>query len=162
MPSGSPAINHFEQPRNRSFLSIPAPRGNARPRHHCPQPKALDLRPQGDPNRSLTLRNLANRLVDRYKQLGAMQDLDKAIVLAREALNLRPPGQPLRLSTLTSLALCLSARYEQLKAMQDLDEATALNREALNLCPQGHPERSVQLNNLATCLSARYRILGAM
>jgi CHAT domain-containing protein len=56
--------------------------------------EALNLRPQGHPDRSMSLNNLALHLSTRYDQLGAMQDLDEAIVLDREALNLCPQGHP--------------------------------------------------------------------
>ena len=50
--------------------------------------EALGLRPKGHPDRSASLNNFAIRLCSRYHQLGALQDLDDAIVLDREALGL--------------------------------------------------------------------------
>ena len=44
--------------------------------------EALDLCSQGNPHRSLSLRNLAVNLSIRYNQLGAMDDLNESIVLA--------------------------------------------------------------------------------
>ena len=41
--------------------------------------EALRLRPQGHPDRSLSLNNLADRLSSRYEQLGAMEDLAEAL-----------------------------------------------------------------------------------
>jgi CHAT domain-containing protein len=119
--------------------------------------EALGLCPQGHPDRSLSLNNLAVHLSSRYNQLGAMQDLDEAIVLDREALGLRPQGHPDRPSSLNNLAIHLSTRYNQLGAMQDLDEAIVLDREALGLCLQGHPLRSLSLNNLASYLYTRFK-----
>ena len=42
----------------------------------------------------MSLNNLAVDLSTRYSQLGAMEDLNEAIVLDREALDLRPQGHP--------------------------------------------------------------------
>ncbi|KAF8132924.1 CHAT domain-containing protein [Boletus edulis] len=116
---------------------------------------ALELRPQGHPDRSMSLNSLAVGLSTRYKQLGAMVDLDEAIVLDRVALELRPQGHPDRSMSLNSLAVGLSTRYNQLGAMVDLDEAIVLDREALELRPQGHPRRSMSLKNLASDLYTR-------
>jgi CHAT domain-containing protein/tetratricopeptide (TPR) repeat protein len=124
--------------------------------------EALDLRPQGHPDRSESLCSLVVHLSTRYKQLGAMQDIDEAIVLAREALDLRPQGHPLRSVSLNNFAMRLSTRYNQLGGMEDLDEAIILVRESLHLRPQGHPRRSNSLNSLAHRLSTRYQQLGAM
>ena len=110
----------------------------------------------------MSLSNLAKRLSTRYDQLGAMQDLDEAIILDREALDLRPQGHLERSMSLNNLAAHLSSRYNHLWAIQDLDEAIVLDREALDLRPQGHPDRSMSLNNLANRLSTRYKQLGAM
>ena len=118
--------------------------------------EALALRPQGHPNRSSSLINLAADLSTRYNQLGTVQDLDGAIILDREALNLRPQGHPDRTMSLNNLALYLSNGYKQAGAVQDLDEAIFLAREALSIHPQGHPDRSMSLTNLASYLRSRF------
>ena len=56
--------------------------------------EALSLRPQGDPDRSASLDQLATVLTIRHTQLRATADLDEAILLRREVLDLRPPGHP--------------------------------------------------------------------
>ena len=73
-----------------------------------------------------------------------MQDIDKAIVLDREALSLRPQGHPDRPVSLNNLGAHLFIRYDQLGAMQDLDGDIVLPQEALTLFPQGRPDRSPQ------------------
>ena len=124
--------------------------------------EALSLCPQGHPNRSMSLNNLAVSLSSRYKQLGAREDLDEAIVLNREALDLCPQEHPNRSMSLNNLAGDLSSRYNQLRAMEDLDEAIILARETLDRCLQGHPNRAMSLNNLAAHLSSRYKHLRAI
>ncbi|KAI9570923.1 hypothetical protein HD554DRAFT_2327256 [Boletus coccyginus] len=152
--------------------------------------EALDLRLQGHPDRWMSLNNLAVHLSSLYEQLGGMEDLDEAIVLAREALNHRPQGGPDRSMSLGNLGSLLSTRYNQLGGMEvldvaivldrealdlrpqghpgrsgewrNLDEAIVLTREALDLCPQGHPGRWMSLNDLGFYLSSRYDQLGGM
>ena len=99
-------------------------------------------------------------LANRYEQLGAMEDLDEAIVLVREALELCSQGHPNRSIPLNNLANRLSTRYNQLGAMEDLDVAIVLDREALDLCPQGHHNRPIALqliSPLGTTSSGRCR-----
>ena len=67
---------------------------------------ALDLRPLGHPDWSMSLTNLAIYLSTRYKELGAIKDLHW------EALNLRPSGHPPRSISLTNLANRLSTWYD--------------------------------------------------
>ena len=74
----------------------------------------------------MSLNNLAVDLSTRYSQLGAMEDLNEAIVLDREALDLRPQGHLDRSMSLNNLAIRLTARYNQLGGMQDLDDAIVL------------------------------------
>ena len=105
---------------------------------------------------------MLKRYPSRYKQLGAIQDLDESINLGREVLDLHPQGHHDQPMSLHNLADGLSLRYKQLGAMQDLDESIILGREALDLCPQGHPDRSMPLNNLADFLSFRYKQRRAM
>ncbi|KAF8122963.1 TPR-like protein [Boletus edulis] len=124
--------------------------------------EGLELRPQGHPDRSASLTNLAVCLFTRYNQLGAMTDLDEAVVLGREALELHPHGHPDRSMYLSNLAVSLSTRYNQLEAMADLDEAIIFGQEALELRPRGHPDHPTSLNHLGGYLFARYNQLGAM
>ena len=71
----------------------------------------------------MSLNNLALHLSSRYKQLGAIEDLEEAIVLSREALDHCPQGHPDRYMSLNSLARHLASRYEQLEDIEDLEAA---------------------------------------
>ena len=62
-----------------------------------------------------------------------MEDLEEAIVYAREALHPCPLVHPLRFRSLYSLALHLSSQYERLGATEDLEEAIVYAREPLDL-----------------------------
>ena len=113
-------------------------------------------------NRPMSSHNLALALSTRYNQLGAIQDLNEAIPLSREALDVCPQTYTNRPGYMNNLVGCLFTRYKQLGEMQDLDEAIVLAQEALDLCPQGHPYRSEYLTNPACRLSTRYNQLGRM
>ena len=66
----------------------------------------------------MSLNNLAGCLYTPYKQLGATEGLNEAIVLNRDALVLRPLGHPDRSISLDNLAVYLHTWYKELGAMQ--------------------------------------------
>ncbi|KAF8132859.1 hypothetical protein EV363DRAFT_79282 [Boletus edulis] len=66
--------------------------------------ETIELRPEGHPNRSTSLNNVAADLSARYKRLGGAEDLDEAIALGREALDHLQKGQPDRPTSLDNLA----------------------------------------------------------
>jgi hypothetical protein len=72
------------------------------------------------------LNNLADHLSTRDNQLGAMDDLDEAIVLDREALALRPQGHPDRSTSLDILARHLCDRFTHSQQLQDKEELFSL------------------------------------
>ncbi|KAG1751330.1 TPR-like protein [Suillus paluster] len=110
---------------------------------------ALVLRPPGHSHRPNSLNNLADGLVNRFRQRSVLSDLNETIELNRAALALRAPGHSLRSSSLNYLANSLRYRFEQQGVLSDLYEAIELYRAALVLCPPGHSRRSSYLNDLA-------------
>jgi tetratricopeptide (TPR) repeat protein len=126
----------------------------SKPRH------GLDVHPPYDPDRSLSLINLAKALWTRSEQLGDIESLAEAVELLRQALALRPPGHPDRASSLYSLAVSLQAQFEQLGKLDALTEAFEVHRQALDLRPPGHSDRHHSLNNLANAFQARFQQQG--
>jgi tetratricopeptide (TPR) repeat protein len=122
--------------------------------------RALDLRPQSHPDRSMSLNSLANTLEIRFEQLGDLDSFAEAFELHRQALDLCPQKHPNRSKTLNNLANALLSRFKQLNDLDALAEAVELHRRALDLRPQGHPDRSMSLNNLANALETRFDQLG--
>ncbi|EJC97712.1 uncharacterized protein FOMMEDRAFT_115279 [Fomitiporia mediterranea MF3/22] len=121
---------------------------------------ALKLRPDGHPDRSKSLCNLAVSLSTRYRRLGQSEDLEEAIKMNRAALEFHPEDHPDRPTSLNNLASSLSSRYERHGRKEDLEEAIKLERAALELRPGGHPDRSTSLINLASSLMIRYQQFG--
>ncbi|KZP03299.1 hypothetical protein FIBSPDRAFT_807934, partial [Athelia psychrophila] len=124
--------------------------------------RALDLRPSGDPDRSMSLNNLATALHTRFRNTGQMVDLEEAVTHHRRALDLRPPGHPDRSMSLNNLASTLHTRFENTGQMVDLEEAITHHRGDLDLRPPGHPDHSIPLNNLVTALRTRFENTGQM
>ncbi|KAI6111122.1 hypothetical protein F5141DRAFT_1274483 [Pisolithus sp. B1] len=123
---------------------------------------ALELCPQGHPNRGASLDTLASALWRRFNQRAAIYDLDEALKLHRAASELHPSGHPDRSSSLHGLALCFSSRYDNQGVVADLEEAVKFGRAALEFCPPGHPSRDVSLYNLASDLRKRFKQLAAV
>ncbi|EJD02990.1 TPR-like protein [Fomitiporia mediterranea MF3/22] len=144
---------------------------------------ALELRPEGHPDRSESLCNLTLSLHTRYERWAYIEDLEEAILLHRDALELRPDGHSKRYVPLGSLANSLRCRYQQngkaedleeaielqragLESLpdghpdQDLEEAIELHRDSLKFRPEGHPDRAISLSNLATSVHIRFSLYG--
>ena len=74
----------------------------------------------------MSLNNLVLHLSTWYDQLGAMEDLDEAIVLGREGLKLRQQGHPDQSGSLNNLASYLCNRFTRSKQLQDKEELFSL------------------------------------
>jgi tetratricopeptide (TPR) repeat protein len=91
-----------------------------------------------------------------FQQHGSLDDLDRAVDLARTALGTRPAGSPGRHAPLGHLASALLDRYKHAGSREDLDDAIALCRDALQSAPETAAERATQLNRLGTALMWRH------
>ncbi|KAH8103699.1 CHAT domain-containing protein [Phellopilus nigrolimitatus] len=123
---------------------------------------ALELRPPGHPDRSVSLSNLVKAMRTRFEQTGRMEDLEKCIALYRGALDLHPLGHPHHSGFINNLAEAMRTHFEQTGRMEDLEECIALHRDALELRPPGHPDCSVSLRNLGNGLFTRFEQIGRM
>jgi hypothetical protein len=110
--------------------------------------QVLVLRPLGHPSHPSTLNSLGHALLNRFQQLGRMEDLEEAVVCHRGALSLCPHSHPNRCSSLHGLGNTLYAHFEQLGRMEDLDKAITYHRQGLALRPLGHLNRHASLQNL--------------
>ena len=120
----------------------------------------LELRPQGNADRDVTLNNLGNNLRDRFLALGDNTDLNDAIEFHRSALDLRSADHSSRSSSRSSslhyLAICYLHRYSKQGVTSDLEEAISLNRTALGLRSRGHFGRAATLYNLGDTLRIKF------
>ncbi|KAJ3548677.1 hypothetical protein NMY22_g1163 [Coprinellus aureogranulatus] len=119
--------------------------------------EALMLRPEGHPDRSTTLCNLALSLRERFRIESSIEDLRQAIKLNDEALSLCPEGHPDRSDLLYNLADFLSDLYKAAGSLQHLEESIQLYRGVLQLRPVGHDERYLALWNLGWVLYLRFQ-----
>ncbi|KAF7344745.1 hypothetical protein MVEN_01635200 [Mycena venus] len=66
---------------------------------------ALDLTPEGSPDRAGRLLNLGKSLRDRYRKLGALKDLEGALERKQDAVDLMQEGHPDRACYLQSISV---------------------------------------------------------
>jgi len=110
---------------------------------------------------SQSLRNLADAVLTRFKQLRQIEDLEEAIIFHRQALAFCPVQNPDYPISLRNLADAVLTRFEQSHQIEDLEEAILLYRQVLSLLPLGHSERFVSLDNVSSALIDRFERSGS-
>lgn len=85
-----------------------------------------------------------------------MEELNPAIVLARQQMDATPTDDPGRLSATLQVAVGLAQRYLSTLAIEELDEAIRIFREAVSMTPPGDPDRGTCLGNLEHALGHKF------
>ncbi|KDQ62183.1 hypothetical protein JAAARDRAFT_30084 [Jaapia argillacea MUCL 33604] len=114
------------------------------------------LRSKASPDRVPLLYDHATDLLQRYEQLGQLDDITNAIAEYREALSLSSAKDPVRVRVLINLSESLCSRWKETRDDDDIDEGVRLAREALDLCEGGHRSRASCLCSYARALWDRY------
>ena len=118
---------------------------------------ALGLCPLGHSDRNMVLTTLATSLQYRFRQQGAIMDLEEAIILYKEILERCPPERADSAAPLHNLAWCLSQRFIKLSMRSDLDDAIKFELAASTLYPPGHPDHIKSLDSLSNHLQMRIK-----
>jgi hypothetical protein len=82
--------------------------------------------------KSSQLNDLANAILQIWKDEAPLSDLDTVIYLFREALDRRPALHPLRLDLFKDLAGALVTRFSVTRQHEDLDQAISLHRNMMD------------------------------
>ena len=122
--------------------------------------QAVDLTPDGNPDKPRYLNNLGNSLVTRFERLGQLDDLEDGILREREAVDRTPDGHPVKPSRLYNLGNSFLTRFLRLGQLNDLEDAISRLRQAVDLTPDGHPNKPTILNGLGNCFLTRFERLG--
>lgn len=115
--------------------------------------------PEDHPARAERLKNLANRLGDRYSSTGAISDLEEAMNIDWEAIKAKTNDFTDQAGVSKELENRLGNRYPRIGAtmnLKDMDEAVSLAREAMGSIPKDNPVQAVYLNILGAQLLNRY------
>ncbi|KAG8741110.1 hypothetical protein FRC10_003291 [Ceratobasidium sp. 414] len=101
-------------------------------------------------------------LVRRFKHLGKLGDLHRAIEYQIRAVALVPEGHTERPSRLNSLGISYCVRFNNLPKPEHIDKAVEYQTLAISLTPAGHPNKPAFLNNLGTSYRSRFEYSGAV
>ncbi|KEP45072.1 aromatic di-alanine and TPR containing protein [Rhizoctonia solani 123E] len=106
--------------------------------------------------------SLGASYTDRYRRLGELTDLEKAIECDTRALALTPDGHPDISRRHTRLGVSNTDRYQRLGELTDLEKAIECKTRALALTPDGHPDISRRHAELGVSYNDRYQRLGEL
>ncbi|KAJ7709263.1 CHAT domain-containing protein [Mycena metata] len=121
---------------------------------------AVNLTPEGHPDRPQYLYRLSGVFIMGYWRLGDLKDLEAALRTAQAAVDLAPEAHSDSAHLVGGLVECLSERYARLGDINDLQAALQNSQKALDLTPEGHSDRAWRLRDLARCMGDRYRRFG--
>jgi len=116
---------------------------------------AVDLTPDGHPNKPCYLSNLGNALQTRFERVGNLTDIENAILSNQNAVDLTPDSHPNKPMRLSNLGNALQTRFERVGNLTDIENAILSNQNAVDLTPDGHPNKPSYLCNLGNALSLR-------
>ncbi|KAJ6554296.1 CHAT domain-containing protein, partial [Mycena capillaripes] len=122
--------------------------------------QALALRPEGNPDRCVTLNSLAGALILRFERLNKMEDLVKAIVYSRGGLTSAPPVLEVQLTAHEHVATSSYLRFELLGQGHDIAHAVETTRRALALTHLSDNYRPWVLEKYIFYLEGHYRHFG--
>ncbi|KAH7115654.1 CHAT domain-containing protein [Dactylonectria macrodidyma] len=123
---------------------------------------AVSAIPEDHPDSAGHLQTLAIQLYRRYKRIGSMDDLNRAVEAADRALESTLPDHPDRAGQLNTLGSLLGTRFKRTGATEDLEEAIHVTRVAVESTPDDHPDQASRLDNLGNKLESRYERTGEM
>ncbi|KAJ6540398.1 CHAT domain-containing protein [Mycena capillaripes] len=113
-----------------------------------------------DPENAIYLKDLGMALHHRFQQLGDIMDINKAVVIYRDAVRLTPDSHPDKAYRLMDLGNCLIDHFKRCNDLQDLDEAIKKHEDAVCLIPDHDSDRPAMLTRLGFQLVARFNRLG--
>ncbi|KAJ7213420.1 TPR-like protein [Mycena pura] len=121
---------------------------------------AVQLTPDGHPDKPSLLNNLGNSLSRRFQWLGDLNDINKSVLMFEDAVKLTPDGHPDRPSWFNNLGTSLFRRFERLGDLSDINRSVLMVENAVKLSPDGYPDKPSFLNSLGSSHSRRFERLG--
>ncbi|GAW17394.1 hypothetical protein ANO14919_068510 [Xylariales sp. No.14919] len=104
--------------------------------------------------------HLSTLLFNRYELGGNLEDLEKAIQLARRAVDDTAQGNPARPSRLSSLSEMLFHRYQRMSEADDLLKAISGTEVSLSLTALSDTKRPSRLSSLGVMLLSEFYLTG--
>ncbi|KAF8137754.1 CHAT domain-containing protein [Mycena galopus ATCC 62051] len=120
---------------------------------------AVQLTPDGHPDKPVRLISLSNSLFCRFERLDDLSDLNRSILILEDTVKLTPDSYPGKPSMLNNLGNSLSSRFERLGDLNDLNWSILMLEDAVRLTADGHPDKPRKLNSLGNSLLGRFERL---
>jgi tetratricopeptide (TPR) repeat protein len=108
------------------------------------------------------LDNLCAALMMRFYKSRVLENLDGAIMMAKESLILTPRGHPERSVSLNNLGAVLRTMYSKTQSTDALHNAIKASTEAVASMPTGYPHANLCLDNLGVVLWLRFECYASM
>ncbi|KAJ7214493.1 TPR-like protein [Mycena pura] len=121
---------------------------------------AVNLTPDGHPDKPSRLNSLGNSLFRRFERLGDLSDINKSVLMNEDAIKLTPDGHPDKPGRLNNLGNSLARRFDRLGDLSDINKSVLMFEDAVKLTPDGHPDKPSRLHNLGNSLARRFDRLG--
>ncbi|KAJ7683898.1 CHAT domain-containing protein [Mycena rosella] len=122
--------------------------------------RALTATPQDHPQRASSAVDLALSLLQKYRRLGDIEDLERAQKTAQTAVDQILPDDVNLPELQNILGACLTSRHERSGDAESMEAALQHRLATIAVTAEGHPSLPSQLNNLAVCYLGRYKVLG--
>jgi hypothetical protein len=116
---------------------------------------ALDLTPDGHPDKPRRLSNLGNGFAHCFEVFGEVADVEHAIDAYYRATDLTPDCHPEKPRRLSNLGNFFALRFELFGEVADIEHVIDAYRRATDLTPDGHANKSVYLDNLGHGFGSR-------
>jgi tetratricopeptide (TPR) repeat protein len=122
--------------------------------------KAVDVTPDGHPDKPNLLTSYGAALGRRYERTGDRSDMNDGIAYEQLAADLTPDAHPRKHMFLSNLGGSLQKRFLELGDLSDLDNGIAEQQLSINLAPDGYPQKPMYMSNLGNSLRIRFERLG--
>ena len=117
---------------------------------------AAKLIPDGHRAQARTLNNLGSLLINRYKRVGATEDLNEGIAVLKMAIEKSSQDKDFIYGSVGFYRAVLHERYKRMGKEEDLEEALRAAQEAFDILDPGHHAYPAGLSGLAVELNSRY------
>ncbi|KZV67447.1 hypothetical protein PENSPDRAFT_583974, partial [Peniophora sp. CONT] len=122
--------------------------------------RAVELTPDGHPDKPSRFNNLGNSFLTRFKRTGELEDLEQATSTHRCAVELTPDSHPDKPAGLNNLGNSFLTRFERTGELESLEQAIWSHRCALT--PDGHSDKPSRFNNLGGSLYTSFDQTGKL
>ncbi|KIJ43283.1 hypothetical protein M422DRAFT_253489 [Sphaerobolus stellatus SS14] len=143
------------------------------------QQEAVDLTPNGHPDKAGFLNNLGGSFRYCFDQLGELADIEKAIAAQQKAVNLMLDGHPHRAGCLSNLGNSFCSKFGQFEELVDIEnaiaaqlgalgnlidieKAIAAQQKAVNITSENHVPKARHLCYLGNALCSRFELVGEL